>query len=104
MGPSANLHIPGKQQIANVCAVLRPHYNGIIIANNGFTPETGLKKMQSFECNAVSFARLHITNPDLFERIVKNAPLNTEYDYSTFYGAGLEDKSKGYTDYPLLQK
>lgn len=60
--------------------------------------------MQSFECNAVSFARLHITNPDLFERIVKNAPLNTEYDYSTFYGAGLEDKSKGYTDYPLLQK
>ncbi|MBP9838794.1 MAG: hypothetical protein KBC84_08775 [Proteobacteria bacterium] len=47
----------------------------------------------------MSFARLHITNPDLTDRIINNYPLNTDLDYSTLYGVGLPDKRKGYTDY-----
>lgn len=98
-GPCADFYIPGKQQIEDVCKTFRQYFKGLIIANNEFTPETGLKKMEAGSCDAVSFARLHITNPDLKERILNNYPLNTNYDYSTFYGAHLEDKAKGYTDY-----
>jgi N-ethylmaleimide reductase len=74
----------------------------VIIANNEFTPETGLKSMEEGKCDAVSFARLYITNPDLEQRIFNKSPLNTDYDYSTFYGANLT--AKGYTDYPALKQ
>jgi N-ethylmaleimide reductase len=103
-GPCADFFVPGKKQIADVCKTLRPYFKGVIIANNEFTPETGLKKMEEGSCDAVSFARLFITNPDLEQRIFKKAPLNTTYDFSTFYGAHLEDKTKGYTDYPALKE
>jgi N-ethylmaleimide reductase len=96
---SAKFHIPGKQQIEDNCKTLRPYFKGLIIANHGFNPETGLKKIQEGSCDAISFARLHITNPDLAVRIEKGAPLNTEYDFKTFYGVGLPDKEKGFTDY-----
>ena len=101
-GPCAGFFIPGKQQIADVCKAFRPYFKGVIIANNEFTPETGLKSMEEGKCDAVSFARLYITNPDLEQRIFNKSPLNTDYDYSTFYGANLT--AKGYTDYPALKQ
>ncbi|MDB5872734.1 MAG: putative flavoprotein NADH-dependent oxidoreductase [Ramlibacter sp.] len=45
----------------------------------------------------VAFGKLFIANPDLVERLRRNAPLNTP-DKATFYGGG----AQGYTDYPLL--
>ena len=45
----------------------------------------------------VAFGRLYIANPDLVERLRRNAPLN-EPDKATFYGGG----APGYTDYPVL--
>ncbi|MBL7687657.1 MAG: hypothetical protein JNJ49_06450 [Bdellovibrionaceae bacterium] len=45
----------------------------------------------------VSFGRLYIANPDLVDRLKKDAPLNSP-DPSTFYGPD----AKGYTDYPRL--
>ena len=45
----------------------------------------------------VAFGRAYIANPDLVERLRRNAPLN-EPDRNTFYGGG----AKGYTDYPTL--
>ncbi|WP_027994867.1 alkene reductase [Simplicispira psychrophila] len=45
----------------------------------------------------VAFGRPYIANPDLVERLQRNAPLNTP-DRATFYGGGAE----GYTDYPTL--
>ncbi len=47
----------------------------------------------------VAFGKLFIANPDLVERLRRNAPLNKP-DPATFYGGG----AKGYTDYPLLYK
>ena len=90
--------------MTDVCATFRPFFNGLIIANNDFNPESGYKKLQEKTCNAISFARLHITNPDLAQRIIESVTLNTNYDYKTFYGAGLPDKSKGYTDYPAYER
>jgi N-ethylmaleimide reductase len=98
--PSAKFHIPGKQQIEDNCRTLRPYFKGLIFANNGFNPETGLKKIQEGSCDGVSFGKLHISNPDLTERIEKGVPLNTAIDIKTIYGLGLPDPEKGYTDYP----
>ena len=46
----------------------------------------------------VAFGRPFIANPDLVERLRRNAPLNTP-DRATFYGGG----AHGYTDYPALE-
>ena len=45
----------------------------------------------------VAFGRPFISNPDLVERLMQNAPLN-ELNRDTLYGGG----AKGYTDYPTL--
>ena len=45
----------------------------------------------------VAFGRPFIANPDLVERLQRNAPLN-EVNRATLYGGGAE----GYTDYPAL--
>ncbi len=76
-----DLHVPALQQMSDVCATLRPFFNGLIIANNGFNPESGYKKLQEKTCNAISFARLHMTNPDLADRIIENTTVNTHFDY-----------------------
>lgn len=99
-----DLHVPAKKQIEDVCQTFRPAFNGLIIANNGFNAETGLEKLRSKNCDAVSFAKLYITNPDLAERIIAGAPLDTKLDFGTLYGAGLPDKAKGYTEYEPYKK
>ena len=45
----------------------------------------------------VAFGRPFIANPDLVQRLERNAPLN-EVNRATLYGGGAE----GYTDYPAL--
>jgi N-ethylmaleimide reductase len=45
----------------------------------------------------VAFGRPYIGNPDLVERLRKNAPLNA-VDKGSLYGGG----AKGYTDYPAM--
>ena len=60
--------------------------------------------MRSRNCDAISFAKLYITNPDLAERIAVGAPTDTNLDFSTLYGSLLPDKSKGYTDYQPYKK
>ena len=48
--------------------------------------------------DAVAFARLYISNPDLVERFRTGTPL-AEADPTTSHGGG----AKGYIDYPALQ-
>ena len=45
----------------------------------------------------VAFGKLALANPDLVERLRRNAPLN-EADKASFYGGD----ARGYTDYPTL--
>ena len=96
--------MPAKQQMADVCKLLRPYFSGLIFANNGFDAESGYSKLQEKSCNAVSFAKLHITNPDLAERIISGVRLNINYDYGSFYGSMLANKAQGHTDYGSYSK
>jgi len=70
---------------------------GIYIANGDYSPEAGAAALEAGHCDAVSFGKLFISNPDLAERIRRGGPF-AEWDTATFYGGGAE----GYTDYPVL--
>ncbi|WP_321344907.1 alkene reductase [Breoghania sp.] len=78
---------------------LRKRFNGVYIANNGYTREMAIEAVESGKADMVAFGRPFISNPDLVARLARNAPLN-EADRTTFYG-GTE---KGYTDYPFLDE
>ncbi len=78
-------------------APLRRAFKGAYIANNGFTRALAIEAVESGAADAVAFGRLFIANPDLAERLERNAPLNTPV-VETFYGGD----ARGYTDYPAL--
>jgi 2,4-dienoyl-CoA reductase-like NADH-dependent reductase (Old Yellow Enzyme family) len=100
-----------KRGIAFVCAreaidaerrigpKLRAAFNGVYIANQDFTYETGQTVLASGEADAVAYGRIFISNPDLPRRFALGAPLNEPHP-ETFYPRPLDI---GYTDYPFLQ-
>ena len=74
-------------------------YTGTLILNAGLNAQNGARLIAEGAGDLVAFGRDHIANPDLAERIRRNAPLNVprpEY----FYGSS----STGYTDYPILSQ
>ena len=69
-----------------------------LIANCGYTRETGEAELQRGIAKMISFATLFLANPDLPKRFELNAALN-QPDRSTMYGG----KDQGYIDYPSLE-
>jgi 2,4-dienoyl-CoA reductase-like NADH-dependent reductase (Old Yellow Enzyme family) len=69
--PHLNLHPKQpKEQIEEVAKTLRPFFFGVIVGNNGYTPESGLQQINASVIDAVTFGRYYICNPDLAERII----------------------------------
>ncbi|MFG1481575.1 alkene reductase [Halobacteriovorax sp. HFRX-2_2] len=77
---------------------LKEKFDGVLIANQKFTKATAEKALEDKIADAISFGVPFIANPDLVERIAKDAPLN-EPVFETFYGPD----HVGYTDYPTLK-
>lgn len=77
---------------------LRALFPGVYIANNGFDREMAIEAVETGRVDAVAFGSLALANPDLVERLRRDAPLNVP-DRATFYGGG----AHGYTDYPTLE-
>ncbi|MDT5266936.1 MAG: N-ethylmaleimide reductase [Mycobacterium sp.] len=73
----------------------RALYDGAIVANVGFTQESGNDIISQGLADAVSFGAPFIANPDLVARFTYGDPL-ADADRATIY-AGSAD---GYTDYP----
>ncbi|MFD0333486.1 hypothetical protein ACFQZ0_08905 [Streptomyces erythrogriseus] len=73
----------------------RAHYRGSVVANLGFTRESGNDLIARGLADAVSFGAPYIANPDLVERFAQGLPL-AEGDRETYYSGG----ERGYTDYP----
>jgi len=69
---------------------------GAWMVNNGYDKALAEQAVVN-GADLVAFGKPYIANPDLVERLRRNAPLNTP-DKATFYGGG----AKGYTDYPAL--
>ncbi|SUW63687.1 N-ethylmaleimide reductase [Buttiauxella agrestis] len=76
---------------------VRDCFNGVIIGAGAYTPEKAEALIEKGLIDAVAFGRDYIANPDLVERLHRNAELNAQRP-ETFYGGGAE----GYTDYPTL--
>ncbi|ABE42030.1 alkene reductase [Polaromonas sp. JS666] len=69
---------------------------GAWMVNNGYDQALA-KQAVANGADLIAFGKPYIANPDLVERLRRNAPLNLP-DQATFYGGG----AKGYTDYPTL--
>jgi N-ethylmaleimide reductase len=76
-------------------ARFRAHYRGSLVANLGFTRESGNDLLARGLADAVAFGAPFIANPDLVDRFAHGHPL-AEGDPATYYAGGAE----GYTDYP----
>lgn len=77
---------------------LKEQFGGVYIANEKFTRESADAAIARGDCDAVSFGKWFIANPDLPERFAESAQLNTP-DAQTFYS----HEAQGYVDYPALQ-
>ena len=73
------------------------HPGGAWIVNNGYSREMALQAVSGGQADGVAFGRAFISNPDLVERLRRDATL-APWNRETFYGGGAE----GYTDYPAL--
>jgi N-ethylmaleimide reductase len=69
-----------------------------IIANCGYTKETGEAELQRGIASLISYGTLFLANPDLPKRFELNAELN-QVDQATMFGG----QDAGYIDYPFLQ-
>jgi len=80
---------------------LRALWSGPFVLNTGRDTETDFCQLESFaEWGAISAAtvgRAFLANPDLIDRLLLGAELNTP-DVATFYAPG----PQGYIDYPTL--
>ena len=69
-----------------------------VIANCGYTRETGEAELKKGVAKMIAYGTLFLANPDLPKRFELNANLN-QLDKTTMYGG----QDKGYIDYPFLQ-
>ena len=83
------------QQQGDLVTPVRNHFKGVLIANMGYTAAEAAAAVAAGMVDGVSFGRAFLSNPDLPERIARNAPLS-EADPASFYSPG----PVGYTDYP----
>ncbi|WP_436491640.1 alkene reductase [Chitinophaga sp. ARDCPP14] len=79
----------------NYFSHFRYHYSGRLMANLGFTQESGNAILKEGIADLVSFGAPFIANPDLAIRFKYNLPLS-EINRDTLYSGG----ENGYTDYP----
>jgi N-ethylmaleimide reductase len=101
--PVAYLHLrgrapgtPGDVPDFGEFARYRELFGGPLIANHGFSAETGNAIIGAGAADAVSFSRLFIANPDLVSRFALGHQLAAS-DRSTHYSGG----PRGYVDYPV---
>jgi len=87
----------GAPDMPKILAVVKPHFNGCLIANGGIEPNDAKEMVATGQVDMVAFGRAFISNPDLAIRIAQDGPYN-EARYVGWYGGD----EVGYTDYPSL--
>src|SRR5262249_11452314 len=78
---------------------LHAAFGGKYISNNGYDRQLAIKAIETGYADMVAFGRPFIGNPDLVERLRRNAAL-VEASHTAYYGGG----AKGYTDYKALDE
>jgi N-ethylmaleimide reductase len=70
-----------------------------VIANCGYTKESGEAALENGTAKLISYGALFLANPDLPKRFELNSELN-QPDRATMYGG----QDQGYIDYPFLEQ
>ena len=96
--PNAKVLEAGGVQIAHIAETFRPMHSRPMIINGGFDKAKANTVIGAGNADMVAFGVPYIANPDLVDRMQKDAPLNKP-DPTTFYGEG----PGGYTDYSMLK-
>lgn len=78
----------------------RAVFKGPLMANCGYTAESGEAAIASGPADLVSYGRPWISNPDLPRRFADGLPLNADASMATWYSPGAE----GYTTYPTVEE
>ena len=78
---------------------LHDAFGGAYIGNNGYGRQLAIDEIASGRLDMVAFGRSFIGNPDLVERLRRDAPLR-EAPASAYYGGG----AHGYTDFTTLEE
>ncbi len=55
--------------VKTVRELFKPHFNGLWIANFGFSLDSAAEALAAGTTDLVSFGRLFVANPDLVERV-----------------------------------
>ncbi len=93
----AYLHVARSKSELDYPALLKPLFHGHYLHGGGLTRETALALVERGQADGVVFGSLLLANPDLVQRFLVDAPLNTP-NRDTLYSAG----AAGYIDYPSL--
>ncbi|QZD90315.1 alkene reductase [Qipengyuania aurantiaca] len=89
----------GSTEVPKQSPLIRKTYSGPLILNSDYTPEQAVADIEADRCDAVSWGRDFISNPDLPERFRLGAPLQPNVNVpQSWYLPGPE----GYIDYPML--
>ncbi|MCC6919240.1 MAG: alkene reductase [Alphaproteobacteria bacterium] len=78
---------------------LRRLFRNVVIVNNLYTRELALTTRAAGEADMICFGRAFIGNPDLVERLKRDAPI-VEANPRSYYGGG----ARGYTDWATLDE
>jgi len=89
----------GSTDVPKQSPVIRKAYSGPLILNSDYTAEAAEEAVTSGICDAVSFGRPYISNPDLETRIAKGAHWNPNKDVPKSWYFPIPE---GYIDYPTL--
>ncbi len=89
----------GSTEVPKQSPLIRQRYSGALVLNSDYSPEGAAADIESGRCDAVSWGRDFISNPDLPERFRIGAQLAPNVDApKTWYMPGPE----GYIDYPTM--
>ncbi|MEL6876965.1 MAG: alkene reductase, partial [Pseudomonadota bacterium] len=81
--------------------VIREHYKGALILNSDYSAREAEHDVKSGRCDAVSFGRPYISNPDLEKRIAVGADFNPNTNVPKSWYFPIPE---GYIDYPTLEE
>ena len=91
----------GQTDVPKQSPLIRSIYSGPLILNSDYTPQDAVADIEAGRCDAVSWGRDFISNPDLPERFRLGMELQPNVNVpQSWYLPGPE----GYIDYPMLTK
>jgi len=91
----------GRTDVPKQDAMIRGLYTGALILNSDYTAQEGDDDVSSGRCDAVSYGRPYISNPDLNKRIAAGAPFNPNKDVPKSWYFPIPE---GYIDYPTMEE